>query len=448
MAEKFNLMSLLNQRSKEVAEAAEENTKEPQDGARDEVIMVDVYDLIPSKDNFYHVDDELKSSIEIAGILQPLLVKPENDGKYKIIAGHRRRLAALALINEGKEEWRYLPCILKKESLEDRLAVILANKFREKTEYEKMMEALEAEKLAKELKTELDLRGRTREILAEMIGVPETQLGRYKTISNNLIPSLMAEFKAGNIQISVASEIAGLPVEWQEKAEKKLRTAQALTLADIKAIKRAEERSRGVQPDCAEPAERETQAKSEEREEAEKAEEQEETREETGKETEEWTPPQIKTLVSICYSCVNYENCHEKRATMQACSNYKNRAEARKTEEDRYNEEQRKIDRETERLLRERAQEQPIQRHEKRERDIRVSEKRYGEIWRKEMPFLLIKNDDFYEGEIIEIKEYARGEKTGRILKAEISRVWEDLQGLQDGYCILFFSYMILSNNA
>ena len=100
-------------------------------------MMVDVYDLEPSKENFYQVDDSLKRSVEFVGILQPLLVKQPENGKYKVIAGHRRRLAVLALMEEGKENRRYVPCVFKKEDVRDRLAIILANRFRDKTDWEK-----------------------------------------------------------------------------------------------------------------------------------------------------------------------------------------------------------------------------------------------------------------------------------------------------------------------
>lgn len=56
--EKFNLTGLLNQRSMELAKAgAKEETKE---AGENEIVMVDMEDLVPSKDNFYHVDADLK----------------------------------------------------------------------------------------------------------------------------------------------------------------------------------------------------------------------------------------------------------------------------------------------------------------------------------------------------------------------------------------------------
>ena len=111
--EKFNLTGLLNQRSMELAKAgAAEETKEAerqegqQEAGENEIVMVDIEDLVPSKDNFYHVDADLKRSIELVGVLQPLLVNKPENGKYKVIAGHRRRLAVMALVQEGKESFR------------------------------------------------------------------------------------------------------------------------------------------------------------------------------------------------------------------------------------------------------------------------------------------------------------------------------------------------------
>ena len=134
-AGKFNLTDLLNNRSKElegVSGQQEEKAAGQQDNAPQEITNIDVYDLVPSQDNFYHVDDTLKRSIELVGVLQPLLVSRQEDGKYKVIAGHRRRLAVLSLLEEGKEEMRFVPCVFKKEDVRDRLALIMANRFRDK----------------------------------------------------------------------------------------------------------------------------------------------------------------------------------------------------------------------------------------------------------------------------------------------------------------------------
>ena len=92
---KFNLTELLNQRSMEEAGKEETDRQESvsvEEASRtEEIVMVDVHDLEPSRENFYQVDDSLKRSVELVGILQPLLVDRPRNGKYRVIAGHRRR---------------------------------------------------------------------------------------------------------------------------------------------------------------------------------------------------------------------------------------------------------------------------------------------------------------------------------------------------------------------
>lgn len=234
-AKKFNLTELLNQRPLE--QPGEGRDAGEPGGQKEEIVMVDVYDLEPSKENFYQVDDSLKRSVELVGILQPLLVKRPENGKYQVIAGHRRRLAVLALMEEGKESRRYVPCVLKKEDVRDRLAIILANRFRDKSDWEKMMEVVEAESLAKELKEDYGLGGRTRGVLAEMMGMSQAQVGRYQAIYHHLDKSLMEEFQAGRVEFSGVSELCGLPREWQQAAASQIKGKGSISLTEIRELK-------------------------------------------------------------------------------------------------------------------------------------------------------------------------------------------------------------------
>lgn len=256
-AKKFNLTELLNQRSKEAGE--QQKTEQQQAAAGAEVVTseegvsstADIYDLIPSKGNFYSVEDvqDLKQSIELLGVLQPLLVTDEEeDGKRRIIAGHRRRLAVMQLVDEGKERFRRVPILIKpkKNAILDRLALIMANRFREKTDWERMTEALETEKLVLELKESMNIPGRTRDLLAEIIETSPAQVGRYKAIYNNIIPELMAEFKANRIVVSVIYEASGLPEDYQKQAAEVFRENEVLTLSDIKQLKKNWEASQQI----------------------------------------------------------------------------------------------------------------------------------------------------------------------------------------------------------
>lgn len=247
--EKFNIASLLNTKSRGAAQA-EELAQET--GSAFDVAMLDVDDLIPCNDNFYSTEniDELAAAIELSGCIeQNLVVKPEAHGKYGIIAGHRRRLAALKLVEEGKEEYRKVPCRIKKESdeIRDRLSLIFTNATaRQLTDWEKVKQAEELKEVLTQYKKALQEEnkdkpkeereriGRIREIVAGMLNTSTTQIGRMEAISNNLSQDFKEELEKGNINISTAHELSRLDEEGQKKAYEKYEEKGGLHIKDVK----------------------------------------------------------------------------------------------------------------------------------------------------------------------------------------------------------------------
>lgn len=455
---KFNLTELLNQRSKEVTEPMQQGQQSeavtPQEGVSG---TADIYDLIPSKGNFYSVEDvqDLKQSIELLGVLQPLLVTDEEeDGKRRIIAGHRRRLAVMQLVDEGKERFRRVPILIKpkKNAILDRLALIMANRFREKTDWERMTEALETEKLVLELKESMNIPGRTRDLLAEIIETSPAQVGRYKAIYNNIIPELMAEFKANRIVVSVIYEVSGLPEDYQKQAAEVFRENEVLTLSDIKQLKKNWEASQQIPGQMEEKQEAAGAGESTAGNEVDQ--QQEETATEgAGEATEgtedaagqqsEYIDPQPEQITSLCYSCTHYEDCHDKTATVTNCNAYENRREAQKTDEERYNEEQAAIDRETQKKLREMQQEEKMQHlpsDDRKEKTIRVSpEKMKAVAVDRTRPYMILKNDDYREGDTVKLIEFADGRATGNTADMKIICMDDDTtsSALEEGYCVI-----------
>lgn len=435
-AKKFNLTELLNQRSKEAGE--QQKTEQQQAAAGAEVVTseegvsstADIYDLIPSKGNFYSVEDvqDLKQSIELLGVLQPLLVTDEEeDGKRRIIAGHRRRLAVMQLVDEGKERFRRVPILIKpkKNAILDRLALIMANRFREKTDWERMTEALETEKLVLELKESMNIPGRTRDLLAEIIETSPAQVGRYKAIYNNIIPELMAEFKANRIVVSVIYEASGLPEDYQKQAAEVFRENEVLTLSDIKQLKKNWEASQQIpgQMDISQMEEKQEAAGTAEsatgnetdqqQEEAatEGAGEVTESTEDAAGQQSEYVDPQPEQITSLCYSCTHYEDCHDKTATVTSCNAYENRREAQKTESD-----------------------------DRKEKSIRVSpEKMKAVAVDRTRPYMILKNDDYREGDTVKLIEFADGRATGNTADMKIICMDDDTtsSALEDGYCVI-----------
>lgn len=243
---KFDLKGLLNDRSV------------PDRQQDQKIVYRNPKDLIPSEENFYNTEklERLKQSIKLLGILQPLLIE-NRDGKDYVIAGHCRRKCCIDLLNEGNDRFSRVPCIYKTHSeleqdagQEDdivrQIMIIQANCYRDKSDWEKMTETLKMEELVKELREKTPMEGKTRDILKDLIGTSNGQLGRYHAISTNLCEQLMSEFKEDRIKISVAYEASKLNKEYQKQACELYEEAEVLTLDDIKALYRQQEAEKGI----------------------------------------------------------------------------------------------------------------------------------------------------------------------------------------------------------
>ena len=287
----FNALTLLNKKSQKQAEHERAAMEEKKGDFK--VVMLDVYDLVPSDNNFYSTKDieELALSIELlGGIRQNLEVKPPVHGKYEVAAGHRRRLASIRLVEEGKEQFRYVPCVIKNEKTEimQRLSMILTNSTaRDMCDWERVQQYKELKLLLEEYRKQIgreiqdakqgngclcgscihDMEGRscaneamtaeekkmyytdrapscpyyekvrlgrTREIIAELLHISGTQLSRYEKIDNSLKEEFKSELQAGNINISTAHEIAKRPEEEQERLHKEYLQNGELHIKDVK----------------------------------------------------------------------------------------------------------------------------------------------------------------------------------------------------------------------
>lgn len=243
---KFDLKGLLNDRSV------------PDRQQDQKIVYRNPEDLIPSEENFYNTEklERLKQSIKLLGILQPLLIE-NRDGKDYVIAGHCRRKCCIDLINEGNDRFSRVPCVYKTSSeleqdagQEDdivrQIMIIQANCYRDKSDWEKMTETLKMENLVKELREKTPMEGKTRDILKDLIGTSNGQLGRYHAISTNLCEQLMSEFEEDRIKISVAYEASKLNKEYQKQACELYAETGILTLDDIRDLYRQQEAEKGI----------------------------------------------------------------------------------------------------------------------------------------------------------------------------------------------------------
>lgn len=261
----FNLADMVAKRPKQIQEENSSDT-----------VYRDVFKLIPSKANFYGVKPEklqgLKNSILLFGVMQDVLIE-ERDGEDYIISGHCRTMCCRMLVEEGHEEFRKINCKYTKvkdnarknlieencingsatrenddaiSKLLERLSVIQANRFRDKSDWEKMREALDTEEIIKELKNLAGLKGKTRDIVRETIGVSGTQMERYHAVQKRLSAEWMAEFETEKINITVARELADLDEKYQKQAMEHYMEHDIITQAEVRAFKKLQEDNRDI----------------------------------------------------------------------------------------------------------------------------------------------------------------------------------------------------------
>ena len=209
-------------------------------------VKLSVRKLRPAPDavNFYHAQDkeikELAESIELVGLQQYPVVRPvEGTDEYEVLAGHKRRLAVLRLLDEGKTEYEMIPCRVETpDKVQNELVLIFTNSTqRERTDYEKMREITRVRELLTEYQKTHKLAGRKQTIIAGILGTSKTKVGTLDNINSNLIAPFVEEFAAGNISTSAANEIAGLEPDAQQALFETYKVTGSLLAKDAKALK-------------------------------------------------------------------------------------------------------------------------------------------------------------------------------------------------------------------
>lgn len=392
---KFGINDILNMKSKAAGEARTENYTE---------IFLNPYDVKPSESNFYSQEniEELADSILTVGQQQPTVLAKIN-GEYRIISGHRRNLANINLIERGYNEYksvRYLYRDMTEATFE--LSLLVGNAFnRELTAYEKTEQAARLKNALIRAQKEdgLEIKGRMREMIADLLGESATNVGRMEKIANDLTPQAKEQFKNGNLGITAAYETSKLSEEEQNKIAAKAAEGEV----------RAKEIAQKVVEN---------------------------------KLGDDYRTPHPESITSLCYSCLNYSTCNVKTGTCKKCDEYINKAEAEKTDEERYNEEQTALDRQTKRKLQEMQKEneldKALQTKAEKIHEVKISSIYFDDVAAGIKNFELRKNDRGYRvGDILKLNEVKSGKETGRFIKAKIEYMLEEHTGLQEGYCIL-----------
>lgn len=189
------------------------------------VTMIDIDKLQANEKNFYKVSkkdlDDLKSSIEISGILDPPSVCKADGDKYRIISGHRRCEAVRQLVKEGRKDLRMVPCFIRSpQSAEmEELELIWANATsRVLSSPELAQQAARVEELLCQLKEQgVDFPGRMRDHVAQACKISRTKLANLHAIETNLREPLLGMWRKGTLNDAQALELSRLDAGMQDR---------------------------------------------------------------------------------------------------------------------------------------------------------------------------------------------------------------------------------------
>lgn len=276
---KFNLNQILSDTSKQAAAGGGVTVPRHTESR---IEKLSVYDLVPSEDNFYSMREieELKTAIQLAGkVLQNLVVVPLDSGKYKVIAGHRRRLASIALVEEGNPQYEFVPCDVEpteekaeEQEVRDGFMLIATNSQREKTAWDRIEEVRYLRNVLEKAQTkprfvamlqkivetvfdggDIQFDG-TRDFIARTLHTSPSQIGRYDAIIRNLCPKFMEELKEDRINISTAYEISGLSTEDQLATFAEYQKSGAISIKEARVKKPDTETPAAATQDTAPPS--------------------------------------------------------------------------------------------------------------------------------------------------------------------------------------------------
>ena len=164
---------------------------------------------------------EMVDSVRQYGVLVPALVRPKADGGYEMVAGHRRKCAAmLAGITE-------MPCIIRNLTDDEATIIMVDSNLQRETilpsekafAYKMKLEAMKRQGQRSDLTStplEPKLKGsRSNEELAASSPDSRSQIQRYIRLTE-LIPSVLDMVDSGKIAFRPAVELSYLSKEQQQ----------------------------------------------------------------------------------------------------------------------------------------------------------------------------------------------------------------------------------------
>lgn len=197
---------------------------------------IKITDIVPNPASKYSIREdevqEMMQSIRDYGLAQNLEVKPMENGKYMVIAGHKRRVAIQRLYEAG-EHSGIVPCTFRypekikyeiSDELKEKFAIIQTNKVRRtNTDADTLQEIQDLEEIyaaLREIGVETyegqRIKGiTTRQLIAERIGKSPAQVGKIQKVQKRGTNEVKQAIKDQKLNINVAEQLVSHPEEIQ-----------------------------------------------------------------------------------------------------------------------------------------------------------------------------------------------------------------------------------------
>ena len=189
----------------------------PRDATRaekEEIVYLNLSDLHPFKNHPFGVRDDaemqgLVESVKAAGVNQPALVRPREDGGYEIIAGHRRQRAS------ELAGFANMPCIVRNMTDDEAILTMTDDNLRHR---ERILPTEKAQSLKMQVEAikhqgsrpgeeDKDAGKRSTQVVGDRNGMNYKQVQRYIRLTE-LVPDLQAMVDEKKLAFTPAVEIS------------------------------------------------------------------------------------------------------------------------------------------------------------------------------------------------------------------------------------------------
>lgn len=177
--------------------------------------------------------EQLADSISASGLIHPITVNKLGEHKYMILSGERRYKAITTFL-----EWEYIPCTVYENLDNDMVSVVTVQANLQAREYsaaDKLRLYGELETALKNLKAAGKFKGGISRGIAQLLGVSEQQVWKYKKITSELPSNEVNKIK--NINDAVKKIVDSATAESPPKVQ--LSPEDANRLKAVKEIKNA-----------------------------------------------------------------------------------------------------------------------------------------------------------------------------------------------------------------